>query len=450
MREQLHDYIARQRWFGGKGREFSVTDLRLLPLGLNVVTVEFADGEQELYQVPLSSYDAARDDLSYALVGEWDGQWHYDAVHDRDATHPWLEAIAEESSGDGLAAHRLGGHEFDLESHSTLFSGEQSNSSMAFGEDSMFKLFRRLTPGVNPDIEIHEALTKAGSTHVAALYGWLEAEDGSSVEVRAERAAKPEPLQLGLLQQFLRTSSEGWELALASVRNLFAEEDLHPEEVGGDFASEAYRLGAAVAEVHATLRDVLPTAVMPGDNLAQRMISRLREAAEQVPELAARVPALTLAYEDLGTADVPAQRIHADLHLGQTLRTSLGWKLVDFEGEPARPLAERQLPDSPWRDVAGMLRSFDYAARVVQADISAAPDLAGQLNHRADEWVARNRTAFLAGYQEATTDFTERDRVLIRAFEIDKAVYEVTYEARNRPGWIGIPLNALARLLEGM
>ena len=129
------------------------------------------------------------------------------------------------------------GHELDLTTHSTLFSGEQSNSSVVFGDDSLMKVFRKVTPGDNPDIEIHEALTEAGNDNVAALYGWLEVpgHDGEP------------PLHLAMLQQFLRTASDGWDLALASVRDLFAEADLHADEVGGDFAGEAHRLGVATA-----------------------------------------------------------------------------------------------------------------------------------------------------------------------------------------------------------
>lgn len=432
MLVQLHDFISHQRWFGGKGRDFTITDLRQLPLGLGIATIEFDDGELARYQVPMSSYDDAREDLAHALIGTWRGQWHYDAVHDREATHRWLEAIAHSAGPAGLSAHRIEGHEFDLDAHSTLFGGEQSNSSMAFGEDSILKLFRRVTPGLNPDIEIHRALTEAGSPNVAKLYGWLEAGE----------------TQLGLLQQFFRTSTEGWELALASVRNLFAEEDLHPEEVGGDFAAEAERLGVAVAEIHATLRRVLPTATVPGKEISARMTQRLREAVAHVPELAEHADRLTEVYATL-TTEVTVQRIHADLHLGQTLRTSLGWKLVDFEGEPTRPLAERALPDSRWRDVAGMLRSFDYAARVVQQDVSVSPELAGQLHYRADEWVSRNREAFMTGYREVAGELSSVDLGLIRAYEADKAVYETFYEARNRPGWIGIPLNAIRKILEG-
>ena len=148
---------------------------------------------------------------------------------------------------------------------------------------------------------------------------------------------------------------------------------------------------------------------------------------------------------------VPIQRVHGDYHLGQTLRTVRGWKIVDFEGEPAKPLAERVRPDSRWRDVAGMLRSFDYAAHAVEADVE---DRGPQIAYRALEWAERNRSAFLAGYLEASEGTSETNdaamspaqRALLRAYEVDKAVYETVYETRNRPSWLSIPLSAIARL----
>ncbi|HET7350949.1 MAG TPA: hypothetical protein VFJ28_08420, partial [Marmoricola sp.] len=137
-------------------------------------------------------------------------------------------------------------------------------------------------------------------------------------------------------------------------------------------------------------------------------------------------------------------------HLGQTLRTSLGWKLVDFEGEPAKPLAERRLPDSPWRDVAGMLRSFDYAAQSVVKDMHSREEPGSQVTYRATEWVQRNRQAFLDGYVEARGEaLTESERALVDAYEADKAVYEVVYEARNRPTWLDIPMSAIERIGAG-
>jgi maltokinase len=343
----------------------------------------------------------------------------------------YLRAFAHPDGGT-IAFHRLPGEPIDPEALSSPFTGEQSNSSVAFGEQALLKIFRRVTPGTNPDIEVHEVLTRAGSDNVAALYGWVEA-DG---------------FQLAMLQQFLRTASDGWELALASVRNLFAEADLYADEVGGDFAGEAQRLGEAVARIQALLAEHFPTSRRSAADQAQLgalMTARLEAALHVVPELEAHAPALRELYDAAGA--VPGseiQRIHGDLHLGQTLRTAKGWKVVDFEGEPAKPLVERVEPDSPWRDVAGMLRSFDYAPRVAAMTAGIADDTgAEQRMFRAAEWSARNQTAFLEAYahHELTTD----ERTLLTAYVADKAVYECVYEARNRPGWLAIPLAALGQ-----
>lgn len=465
MTDTLRDFIAEARWFGGKGREWTLTGVRRVgelpdpPPGLHV-TIELAeltytdgDGEvsgTELYQLPLAYYADHQERLEHASVGEWDDEdfghaFVYDAVHDREAMGLWLRAFAEVTDGrvtrDQLAFHRVEGHELDLSVHSTLFKGEQSNSSVAFGEDSLMKVFRKVTPGVNPDISIHEVLTRAGSDHVAALYGWLDVVDEEADTI----------IQLAMLQQFLRTASDGWELALSSVRNLFAEADLHAEEVGGDFAGEASRLGTALAETHETLATHFPVATRSADEtaaLADAMRGRLDAALEVVPGLAEHADALRARYDALAAlGEVTVQQVHGDLHLGQTLRTVRGWKIVDFEGEPAKPLAERMLPDSPWRDVAGMLRSLDYAPRVVMMTSFAADPGDGteeQKAYRATEWSARNARAFLAAY--AGRDLTADEQTLLSAYVADKTVYEAVYEARNRPTWVGIPLDALARM----
>lgn len=452
--DTLTQFVARARWFGGKGRPFAVTDAqrRIVSSGdggenpavsIELVTVTYTDelGGHDLYQLPLAWYPVAQDRLGHALVAV-DGNTHvYDAVHDRRATHAWLRAFAgrpDPGLDTTLDFRHAGERDFDLTTHSTLFSGEQSNSSVAFGEDALMKVFRRVTPGINPDIEIHDALTRAGTTHVAALYGWLE---------ETPTAGEP-PLQLAMIQQFLRTASDGWELAVASARNLFAEADLHPEEVGGDFAGEAHRLGSVVAEIHALLREEFPTSPYDTSATLATMRRRLDEAVAIAPALASHVDAVQASFDRVVVDDsAPAQRVHGDLHLGQTLRTSLGWKLVDFEGEPAKPLAERRLPDSPWRDVAGMLRSFDYAARAVAKDLDVDAEGQPQIVYRAQEWVQRNRIAFLEGYAEFRgTPLTLPEGALIAAYEADKAVYEVVYETRNRPGWVDIPLDAIERI----
>jgi maltokinase len=459
-REVLGPYVGQARWFGGKGRTFSISGGRRLGevpghveggprVAIDLVTVSYEDsGENEYYQVPLAFYPEPQERLAHALVGEWEdedfGHSHvYDALHDREAMACWLRSFVHPSEGP-LAFHRLPGHDLDLDVHSTLFSGEQSNSSVAFGDDSLLKVFRKITPGVNPDVAIHRVLTEAGSDHVAALYGWVE-----TPSVNSEGEPTDAILQLAMLQQFLRTASDGWDLALASVRNLFAEADLHADEVGGDFAGEAARLGEALAETHQTLSEHFPVADRAADEvveLADAMRGRLDTALDIVPGLAPYAENLRRAYDDLAALEgVRVQQIHGDLHLGQTLRTVRGWKIVDFEGEPAKPLAERLLPDSPWRDVAGMLRSFDYAPRVVERTWGDQHDPgAEQRAYRAREWSERNRAAFLNAY--AGRDLAPDEHTLLAAYVADKAVYETVYETRNRPAWVTIPLEAVARI----
>ena len=461
--KDLVAFLAHARWFGGKGRPFRVTGTHRIgvvpgcpPDGVRAVVdlavVEYDDavGGVDLYQLPLSLYRERQGWLDHAQVGHWaDSElgevYAYDSLHDRDAMACWLRSFAAEESGP-ISFHRLPGHDLDLEAHSTLFSGEQSNSSVAFGEDSLLKVFRRVTPGVNPDIEIHEQLTRAGSEHVAALYGWVEtALDDDVIEALGAEAGSS-TLHLAMLQQFLRTASDGWDLAQASVRNLFAEADLHAEEVGGDFAGEAARLGVAVADVHRVLRDELGSADRDFADVAAGMRERLNAAVDIVPELAEHEAALGATFDRAAAlGSQPVQRVHGDLHLGQTLRTVKGWKIVDFEGEPAKPLVDRVQPDSVWRDVAGMLRSFDYAARVVERTMGADnPASEPQLNFRATEWTSHNSDAFLTSY--AGRDLEPGERLLLDAYLADKAVYEAVYETRNRPTWVAIPLGAIARV----
>ena len=465
--DTISKFLERTRWFGGKGRPYVVTDVRTLgSLGggpplvvIHLVELTYADAEggTELYQVPLACYEHPESRLHHAFVGWWEDPEHgwvhaYDALHDREAMALWQRAFADAQddqddqddqgapSGGALRFHRLPGHELDLEAHSTLFSGEQSNSSVAFGEDALMKVFRKVTPGVNPDVAVHKVLTELGSSHVAALYGWLDASLGDQDD---------DVMQLAMLQQFLRTASDGWELALASVRSLFADLEVHPQDSGGDFAAESARLGEALREVHDTLREHFPAQTRPASaaaELAATMSDRLEAALDVVPGLAEHVTTLRATFQAVAELDqLTVQQVHGDLHLGQTLRTSQGWKLVDFEGEPARALAERQLPDSPWRDVAGMLRSFDYAARVVERTLSISDESDAELiDARAQEWAERNKFHFLSAYTDGA--LTADQRVLLRAYVADKAIYETVYETRNRPSWVAIPLQAVARI----
>jgi maltokinase len=446
VKELLEPFIRQARWFGGKGRGFEVTETRRLRLGeldgaagqvtVELVTLTYDDGSTELYQVPVSLYHDPHPELRRALVGEWeDAVGHvvgYDALQDPAARSLWLRRFAEAEvrepddgtdgearGGDGGAVtfFRVADVGLDPTTRSKLLSGEQSNSSVAYGDEALMKLFRKVAPGRNPDIEIGAALTGAGVRDVAALHGWVEAKvDG-------------ELLQLGILQQFLREAEDGWELALSNLRH------------AGDFTEDARRLGEAVATVHVALAGAFGTETWDRDRLdrlAGAMSERLHRALGVVPQLEPHAAGLHAVFDTVRSLERPVrvQRVHGDLHLGQTLRTADGWKVIDFEGEPAKPLAERRAPDSAWRDVAGMLRSFEYAAEMTRRE--------GGDPQRSRDWADRTVEAFLTGYRGASSE--ELDEPLLAAYTADKAVYEAVYEARNRPDWISIPLSALARL----
>lgn len=464
------DYLARTRWFSGKGRPFRVSSARVLAdltapglpnTTVALLTVAYDDDEkgEERYQVPFSSYDEPQDRLAHAQIGTVQGhgraRYLYDAVHDREAMAHWLTGFVDaEPHGSrdagGLSYRRVSaGTALDPALRSSPLSGEQSNSSVRFDDVAIMKVFRKVSPGVNPDIEIHDELTRAGSTHIAALYGWVEAD------------ADGETFQLAMLQEFLNTAADGFELAMGSVRALLADPEQDVDGSGGDFAGEAARLGEALAEIHVALSEHFPAERLGRESIAHlagTMRARLDGAARIVPGLAALAPRLHELYDAVAASDgLDVQRIHGDLHLGQTLRTARGWRIVDFEGEPGRAFAERALPDSPWRDVAGMVRSFDYATGVVEmAQSGTTVEERGQRSEQARQWSERARRGFIDAYVAARTasgDLDESDESdgdahtrLLEAYIADKAVYEAVYETRNRPAWTAIPLAALSEI----
>ncbi len=444
----LLGWLGQQRWYAGKSRDGAVS-ARLLatlteqphPVQIWIADVTYTDGSVEHYQVPLVLRSEPAHQLEHVHLGsvpDADGGQPielYDALHDKEVTGLWLQAVEDSATIDGVSFHRVGEIDIPLGETSLALTAEQSNTSLVFGDTAILKAFRRVEPGLNPDIEIHAALTELGPRHIAGLMGYAVAEiDG-------------EQWSLAMLQEFMTTATDGWQLATGSVRDLMAEGDLHADEAGADFAGEAHRLGVSAAEVHADLARAFGTGVLGPDVLAARalaMNARLDAALREVPELATVEAGLRQAYADLaGYRDpVIAQRVHGDLHLGQVLRTVHRWVYLDFEGEPAKSIADRRDRDSPIRDVAGMLRSFDYAARHQLIDVGATP----QSEFRAAEWADRNRGAFCAGYADGGGLDPESVAVLVRAFEADKAVYELVYEARNRPNWLPIPLASLHRL----
>jgi maltokinase len=381
------------------------------------------------YQLLLGVVDHVPDHLTHAVIGAVDGRTVYDAPQDGDLMATLM---------DMLLSGRVAGLRFDADEsvrpglRPRPIGVEQSNTSLVFGQ-TILKLYRQPEPGTNRDVDLHRAL--AGNPHIAAPLGVLT----------DERAA---PVVLGFMQRFLQDAVEGWATATASVRDLLAEGDLHADEVGGDFAGEAHRLGIAVAEVHAALAAATGATTVDADALADEvaaMHARLDLVLSEVPELAPEEAAVRAAFDALRglTGTVEVHQIHGDLHLGQVLRTTSGWLLIDFEGEPGTTPAQRAVPRSPLRDVASMLRSFDYAAfHLLPGSDDGHEDR--QRAARATEWSDRNRSAFCAGYAEVGVD--PRDQaVLLRALELDKAVYEIRYEHHNRPDWAAIPLAAIQR-----
>jgi len=452
IEEALAPWLANQRWFAGKGQ--GLRDLAV------VADTELVAGEPELRHLVIAVSHATTVDYYQLFVGlrrklparlehvrigpVGDGRLAYDALHDAELTRPLLAAIADGASIGSLRMQRVEGADFATGLDSLVLTGEQSNTSLVFGDESILKVFRRLSPGPNPDLEVTTALTELGSCQVAPVLGWIE--------TRLEGV----PTSLAILSRFLRLASDGWSLAATSVRDLYAATSesaahdsspsrIRPADVGGDFGAESHRLGVATAQVHADLADAFGVDEVGAEAIAElteRMFRKLDLAVAAVPELSKHTEMISEAYAELARlrGPWPVQRVHGDYHLGQVMRTENGWVVLDFEGEPATPLAQRRARSSPLRDVAGMLRSFDYAAR---HQLIGHPDEA-TLSDAARDWVRRNASAFCAGYADGGGLDPVANLVLLRALQLEKAVYEVLYEARHRPSWLSIPLDSLA------
>jgi maltokinase len=459
IEDALAAWLVNQRWFAGKGQELRdlaiVADTELLAgdPGLRHLIVAVSHGTAvDYYQVLIGLRRRLPARLRHARIGpSGDGRQVYDALHDADLTKTLLAGIAADAETGTLRMHAIPGAQFDTGLDSLVLGAEQSNTSLVYGEESILKVFRRLSPGPNPDLEVTTALARLGSPQVAEPLGWIE--------TRLEGV----PTSLGILSRYLRLATDGWTLAATSVRDLYAAvgdaNDRDQNEMGagersgrvwaadagGDFAGESRRLGIATAQVHADLAAAFGTEQLSKnqlEDLAGQLTAKLDEAVAAVPELAVHAARIRASYADLArlTMPVTVQRIHGDYHLGQVMRTDEDWVALDFEGEPLVPLAQRTALYPALRDVAGMLRSFDYAAR---HQLMAHPD-AQRLRGPADAWVASCQQAFCAGYARAGGLDPATHSVLLRALLLEKAVYETRYEASHRPSGLPIPLDYIA------
>jgi len=375
-----------------------------------IAEVQFTEGPNHLYHLVLAQgpgsvppRDATGDETALRLL------WHGLRRTSRRTDQTALQVTFAE----GLPAAP----------RPELIPGEQSNSSIRYGSAAVLKLFRRLVVGTNPDLEIHQRLTG----DVAGLLGsatatWLPAAAGPHDPVRTA--------DLAMMVELVPGAHDGWSLALAAARR------------GDSFARSARELGAVLRRTHQALAAAFGASTAPGGEVAAILGADLERRVATVAPLAPYAADLRRLYRALSGQDLAVQRIHGDHHLGQVLQGSDGrWTVIDFEGEPMKARSERVRADSPWRDVAGMLRSFSYAGAVSAQE--GTPDQ-GQVA----AWVQQSRDAFLAGYLDGSAP-TPQDRALLVAYEADRASYEVAYDAGHRPEWLEISLHDVARLAEG-
>lgn len=422
---QLAEWLPRQRWYAGTTAptrvEVRVAEEVLGPdpkLTSLVVSADGVDWHVLAGCRPLDGVPSSVTDHQGAVIGEAVVDGHawvvFDAMHDAELASHLLYLVTGEQSA----------------RHSRPVGGEQSNTSMVFDDEVVVKLFRRIVPGENPDVAVPSALSGAGFANVPEVCGVWRVDE----------------FDLAVAQRYLPGATDGFALALTSLRDCLREET-PPERSGGNFAGESARLGQVTAELHLALAKLFPNARAVPGQWSLDLSGELDRAG--VP----RDMAVPLLDRLAGVTDAGMMiRGHGDYHLAQVLRADPGWFVIDFEGEPDRSAEERSRLTSPLRDVAGMTRSFDYVAGIALSE-QVETDRE-HLEPLARAWVGHNCDAFHSGYTSVAG--IERllpappDRpVVLAAFELEKAVYELAYERAHRPDWVSIPEAAIERLLSG-
>ena len=428
--EMLPEWLERQRWYASKSRSVNAVEiaesvvLREHPaLVLSLVQARFATGTHELYQLLLApgTFDALTEPTEAAeLIARFEQR---ETIETEQGRFTFERADGSLDVRDGDPARPIG--------------AEQSNTSIVYDDRLVLKVFRKLEPGINPELEMLRFLSERGFGNIAPLQGWYEYE-GQALSTT-----------LGVAQTFVPGAVDGWELAL---REIVTRPDAFLDRLGG--------LGAVTAEMHNVLASDAGDPAFSPEEPSQESLSLLTATVdediereflrlpddERVAEIAGRAQDVRERLSARAQAGVGGREIrtHGDYHLGQTLAAGDAWVIIDFEGEPARPLHERREKRSALRDVASMLRSFAYAASAVEI-------LRGE---RAPEgFEARARERFLEAYFErieSTLLPAGESQVssLLSVFELEKAIYELKYELDNRPEWVPIPVAGIRRLLE--
>ncbi len=515
-RDLLLPFLQRQRWFGGKARparaarflDWGVIRRGPQPLFLTIVEVEHTDGGRDRYFLPLTICGHAdakglEERAPHSVLANITGARKgilFDGWLDDRFARTLLEAIG---AGEQTATKRgtmravrtpafeqLRGRP-DPDIRVTRPSADQSNTSIVYSHRLILKLFRRLQPGVNPDYEISRQLAEhAGFARVPAVAGGFEyALPGEA------------PATLAMLQQLVSSQGDGWTQATHEVQRFYEEVGTtpppdappaaryaelmalrEPEAVGrlmGPSIASAEILGKRTAEMHLALAsDASNPAFAPepftSDDLAglasdaaaeaQKALQSLEALLDTLPAEAAESARHLLQSRDsllqqIGAAPAPGFatskiRVHGDYHLGQVLWAEGDYIVLDFEGEPARPVEQRRRKQSPLKDVAGMIRSFSYAAYAgLFGHIASRPTELERLEPWARVWQTWTTAAFLRGYFASAdgapfipAEPSQRD-TLLELFVIDKALYELNYELNNRPDWVRIPLQGIVDLL---
>jgi maltokinase len=444
----LASWVTRQRWFSSKSREAS--ELRLLDLvalsdGDPIVAIVIAEarfdaGTHEVYQVPIAVRPRASG-WTEGVIGETPTHVVYDALLDEAA-----DAVLARQFAAQTAIERPSGcvrfHWDDTFAPPPptpamrTMGAEQSNSSVVLDERLALKVFRRIQPGINPELEMLRFLAAHSFVNIAALTGWYSY-TGELMDAT-----------LGVVQRYIGGARDGWELALEA---LVAQDS--------SFLGRLGELGAATGRMHATLACTSDDPAFAPEEptvenlslLSARIDEQIERVFDELPALPALEPIAgrgeevrdhlrSLSHVGIGGRII---RIHGDFHLGQTVYGPSDWVILDFEGEPGRPLLERRRKRSPLRDVAGMLRSFAYAAAGAQLLRGATVR---------DDWEQDARARFLEGYMAAVDPAVlpageSQIQKLLAIFELERAMYELTYELNNRPDWVGIPVACITGLL---